>query len=159
MKPSSFGIGRINEDVDEDDIESDESFLEYESLLEATKYKYKHTILNYHYRSNHEELIAFSNYAFYNGNLIVTSLANASSNEKPIERIKVEDGLWLDKKNDRKAEEVIKLIKKILMTRRNDETIGVITFNISQMNLIDYLIEKEKMKDQKFAKKNGERRE
>lgn len=148
LKPSSLGQGRILDEIDEDEIS--DGFLEYESLLDAARYKYKHTMLNYHYRSRYEELIAFSNYAFYNGKLMVTSLAK-KSDEKPIERIKVENGIWIDKKNEEEANQVVKLVKEILNTRKNNETIGVITFNSSQMNLIEDLIEKEKMLDINFA--------
>lgn len=148
LKPSSLGKGRILDEIDEEEIS--DGFLEYESLLDASRYKYKHTMLNYHYRSKYEELIAFSNYAFYNGKLMVTSIADKKE-EKPIERIKVENGLWIDKKNEQEANEVVKLVKNILNTRKNNETIGVITFNSSQMNLIEDLIEKEKMIDSKFA--------
>ncbi len=148
LKPSSLGQGRILDEIDED--ETSDGFLEYESLLDAARYKYKHTMLNYHYRSKYEELIAFSNYAFYNGKLMVTSLAQ-KSDEKPIERIKVENGMWIDKKNEQEANQVVKLVKKILKTRKNNETIGVITFNSSQMNLIEELIEKEKMIDTNFG--------
>ena len=148
LKPSSLGQGRILDEIDEDEIS--DGFLEYESLLDAARYKYKHTMLNYHYRSKYEELIAFSNYAFYNGKLMVTSLAQ-KSDEKPIERIKVENGMWIDKKNEQEANQVVKLIKEILKTRKNNETIGVITFNSSQMSLIEDLIDKEKMIDTNFA--------
>ena len=148
LKPSSLGQGRILDEIDEDEIS--DGFLEYESLLDAARYKYKHTMLNYHYRSKYEELIAFSNYAFYNGKLMVTSLAQ-KTDEKPIERIKVENGMWIDKKNEQEANQVVKLVKEILNNRKNNETIGVITFNSSQMNLIEDLIEKEKMIDTNFA--------
>lgn len=148
LKPSSLGQGRILDEIDEEEIS--DGFLEYESLLDAARYKYKHTMLNYHYRSKYEELIAFSNYAFYNGKLMVTSLSDKKE-EKPIERIKVENGQWIDKKNQQEANEVVKLVKNILKNRKNNETIGVITFNSSQMNLIEDLIEKEKMLDSEFA--------
>ena len=146
LKPSSLGKGRILDEVDEEEIS--DGFLEYESLLDAARYKYKHTMLNYHYRSKYEELIAFSNTAFYDGKLLV--MANYPYNGKPIERIKV-DGRFIDKKNEVEAIEVVKLVKQILNNRQNNETFGVITFNSSQMNLIEDLIEKEKMKDSDFS--------
>lgn len=148
LKPSSLGQGRILDEIDEEEIT--DGFLEYESLLDAAKYKYKSTMLNYHYRSKYEELIAFSNYAFYDGKLMVISNANRTD-EKPIERIKIENGQWINKQNEQEAQTVIKLIKNILITRKNNETIGVITFNASQMNLIEDLIEKEKNLDSNFA--------
>lgn len=148
LKPSSLGLGRVSDE--EDTEEYNDGFLEYESLLEASKYKFRNTMLEYHYRSKYEELISFSNYAFYNGKLMVTSDAKRG-NEKPIERIKVENGLWIDKKNEKEADEVVKLVKKILTTRKNNESIGVITFNSNQMDLIEDKLEKEKMKDIEFA--------
>ena len=148
LKPSSLGQGRILDEIDEEEIT--DGFLEYESLLDAAKYKYKSTMLNYHYRSKYEELIAFSNYAFYDGKLMIISNANRTD-EKPIERIKIENGQWINKQNEQEAQTVIKLIKNILITRKNNETIGVITFNASQMNLIEDLIEKEKNLDSNFA--------
>lgn len=150
LKPSSLGQGRILDEPDEMDDEISDGFLDYESLLDAARFKFKHTMLSYHYRSKYEELIAFSNYAFYDGKLIVTSVANKTE-EKPIERIKVDDGLWIDKKNVAEAKCVVKKLKEILKSRKNNETIGVITFNSSQMTLIEDLIEKEKAKDDEFA--------
>ena len=144
LKPSSLGQGRILDEPDEMDDEISDGFLDYESLLDAARFKFKHTMLSYHYRSKYEELIAFSNYAFYDGKLIVTSVANKTE-EKPIERIKVDDGLWIDKKNVAEAKCVVKKLKEILKSRKNNETIGVITFNSSQMTLIEDLIEKEKL--------------
>ena len=148
LKPSSLGKGRILDEIDEEEIL--DGFLEYESLLDAARYKYKHTMLNYHYRSKYEELIAFSNTAFYDNKLL--AMSNYPYLESPIERIKV-DGILEDKKNIKEAEETVKLVKKILNDRKNNETIGVITFNISQMNLIEELIEKEKNLDSDFAVK------
>lgn len=149
LKPSNLGQGRILDEVDEDEIT--DGFLEYESLLDAARYKYNHTMLNYHYRSKYEELIAFSNYAFYSGKLMVTSLAQNTS-KRPIERIMVKNGKWINKKNEAEAHQVVEVVKNILNKRKSDETIGVITFNASQMNLIEDLIEKEKMLDEKFAR-------
>ena len=146
LKPSSLGKGRILDEIDEDEI--DDGFLEYESLLDAARYKFKHTMLNYHYRSKYEELIAFSNTAFYDGKLLV--MANYPYDGNPIERIKV-DGLFIDKKNELEAKETVKLVKQILNNRKNNETFGVITFNSAQMNLIEDLIEKEKNIDTDFS--------
>ena len=148
LKPSSLGTGRILDEIDEE--EENDGFLEYESLLDASYYKFRNTLLNYHYRSNYAELINFSNYAFYNGRLLVATKM-ADSNYKPIERIKVEEGRWIDKQNLAEAKKTVELVKKILKERKNNETIGVITFNSSQMELIEDLIEKEKNLDSEFA--------
>lgn len=150
LRPSSLGKGRILDEVNDDDmIETLTDFLGYESLLDAANYKYYRTMLNYHYRSRYEELINFSNYAFYHGRLMITTNARATD-ASPIERIKVNDGRWIDKKNDAEAKATVELVKKILRERKNNETLGVITFNISQMYLIDDYLEKEKAIDPEF---------
>lgn len=148
LKPSSLGKGRILDEIDEDVIENVD-LLEYESLLDTSENKFRNTMLEYHYRSKYSELIAFSNAAFYKNRLLVSANSSVPT-EPPIERIFVEDGRWIQKKNIQEANRVIKLVKEILINRKENETIGVITFNSSQMSLIEDEIEKEKGKDPQF---------
>ncbi len=124
--------------------------VEAKSLLELSKYKYENITLNYHYRSMYEELINFSNYAFYGGNIEVVPNINSDKNSSPIERIKI-DGRWIERKNLKEAEETVKLVKNILKTRENNETIGIITFNITQKECIEELLEREANKDVEFG--------
>jgi superfamily I DNA and/or RNA helicase len=108
--------------------------------------------LNYHYRSRYDELINFSNYAFYNGRLQVSPnlIKLESSEKKPIERI-MDKGTWVDRKNKEEAQKVVDLIDKILKERKENETVGIITFNIQQKDLIDDMLEERAMKDESFA--------
>ena len=159
LRPSSLGFGRI--DNDEDDMIDEEigSALEEESLLDLARFKYNQVMLNYHYRSKYQELIEFSNYAFYNGNINVSP--NKANTVKPIEVIKIENGLWQKRTNRAEAVRVVSLIKELLNTRKNNETIGVETFNVSQQDLIQDLLEEECVKDATFAslyKKECERK-
>lgn len=143
LRPSALGFGRIdNEDeLFEEEILQDVS-LDAKSLLDLARYKYKETLLNYHYESNYEELISFSNYAFYDGKLIV-SPNQKESPKPPIEYVHVEEGIFHNRQNVEEAKEVVKIIKKIFRTRKNNETIGVITFNSAQRDLIENHIDKE----------------
>ena len=108
--------------------------------------------MNYHYRSRYDELINFSNYAFYNGRLQVSPnlIKLESSEKKPIERI-MDKGTWVDRKNKEEAQKVVDLIDKILKERKENETVGIITFNIQQKDLIDDMLEERAMKDESFA--------
>ena len=122
--------------------------LEEESLLDLAKVTYKGVHLNYHYRSIYEELISFSNYAFYRAQLQVSP--NTSINgEPPIERIKVA-GKWLSRQNMVEAEKVVDLAAQLLKTRKNNETIGIITFNITQKDLIEDLLDRRAYSDNVF---------
>ncbi len=146
LRPSKFGLGRIDSEGMED-YDEYSGVLEEESLLDLAKHRYHEVMLNYHYRSQYEELIAFSNYAFYEGKLHVCPNAEIST-EKPIERIKV-NGRWVERKNEVEACEIITLLKKIFQERTN-ETIGIITFNSTQKDLILDKIEQECLNNPEF---------
>lgn len=152
LRPSSLGIGRLE---DEDEYYEDKVLrnvsIDAKSLLDLARYKYQETILNYHYRSKYEELIAFSNHAFYDGKLIV-SPNQSNSVKPPIEYVYVKDGIFENRRNIEEAKAVIKLIKKIFRDRTNNETIGVITFNSTQRDLIENYIDEELFKRSRYQK-------
>lgn len=151
LKPSSLGQSRIDYDDMEldEEAQSDSMILEEDSLLDLARFKYPEVLLDYHYRSKYEELIAFSNYAFYGGRLNVSP--NFSQPKKPpITVIKVEDGCWIKRSNEAEAKRTIELIKEFFSTRKNDETLGVITFNSNQRDLIMDMLDKECVIDKDF---------
>jgi superfamily I DNA and/or RNA helicase len=152
LRPSSLGVGRVeDEDIYQEDGLLKDISVDAKSLLDLARYKYKETILNYHYRSQYEELIAFSNYAFYEGKLIVSP--NKKNPEKPpIEYIYVKDGIFDNRRNLEEGKTVVSLLRKILKERQNNESIGVITFNSTQRDLIENLIDEELYKRGKYQK-------
>ncbi len=152
LRPSSLGIGRLEDEDDyfEDEVLRDVS-MDAKSLLDLARYKYDETILNYHYRSQYEELIAFSNHAFYEGKLIV-SPNQSNSVKPPIEYVHVKDGIFENRRNEEEAKAVIKLIKKVFRERQDNETIGVITFNSTQRDLIENYIDEELFKRSRYQK-------
>ncbi len=155
LRPSSLGVGRIEWDSDDDDLDDDiNTALEEESLLDLARARYDSILLNFHYRSKYEELIAFSNYAFYGGRLYVSPNVIEPS-KPPIEVFRVK-GLWEDKSNKAEAKKVIELLRKIFAERKSNETIGIITFNASQRDLINDLLDDECAKDAEFGKVVGD---
>ena len=151
LRPSSLGVGRIEYDSDEDDLDDDVSTaLEEESLLDLARARYDSILLNFHYRSKYEELIAFSNYAFYGGRLYVSPNV-VEPPKPPIETVRVQ-GIWEDKSNKEEAKKVVEILRNIFAERKNDETIGIITFNASQRDLINDMIDEECTKDGAFGK-------
>ena len=150
LRPTKLFTGRFEENPDElaEDEDSNEA-LEEPSLLDLAKYKYKDVMLQYHYRSKYEELIAFSNHAFYDGKLIVSP--NVSTPEtSPIEVHKIEDGRWINTANRKEAEYCVKLIKQIFAERKKNETIGIITFNSHQHDMVEDCIDEECARDKDF---------
>lgn len=164
LRPSSLGTGRMGNEIDDEHEAIEDAAIEEESLLDAAKYKYYPPVdLKYHYRSLYEELIAFSNHAFYKGKLYVSP--NVKDGETPIEVHKVEGGVWANRSNIQEGRKVVELLKDFFDKRQNKESIGIITFNSSQRDLITDLIDEECAQNQEFAsrikyeysrKKNGE---
>ncbi len=151
LRPSSLGEGRIelNEDLLDEDAEISAA-LEEESLLDLARFRYPDILLNTHYRSKYEELIDFSNYAFYKGRLFVAP--NTDMPEKPpIEVHLVDNATWINRANRLEAEKIVALIKEFFETRQNNETIGVIAFNASQRDMIYDVIDEESLKDPAFG--------
>lgn len=151
LRPSSLGEGRFDmaNDLIDEDAEIDAA-LEEESLLDLARFRYPDVLLNTHYRSKYEELIDFSNYAFYKGRLFVAP--NTDAPEKPpIEVHLVDDAVWQGRSNRKEAEKVVWLIKNFFKNRQNNETVGVIAFNASQRDLIYDVIDEESLKDHEFG--------
>lgn len=150
LRPSSLGDGRIG--FDEEAYEpTDEvaAALEEESLLDLARFKYPEILLNYHYRSRYEELIAFSNAAFYKGRLMISPNVT-QPNEPPISVVYTPNGRWEDRCNRAEAEAVIALLRDFFASGL-DETIGIITFNVAQRDLICDLLDAECNRDSDFA--------
>lgn len=150
LRPSNLGVGRVEIDPDElDEDEEVDAVLEEESLLDLARFKYCDVLLNFHYRSKYEELIAFSNYAFYDGRLYVSPNPQEPA-IPPIEVHKMEDGKWINRANISEAKYIVSLLKDFFKQRMNNETIGIITFNSNQRDLIDDMIDAECAVDNEF---------
>ena len=141
LRPSSLGDGRIAVD----DEEESEAALEEESLLDLARFKFPEVMLSYHYRSRYEELIAFSNAAFYGGKLNISP--NPDPPKAPPINVHKVNGRWEDRINRAEAEKVVELISEHLaenaaLPAESRETLGVITFNALQRDHILDLIDK-----------------
>ena len=150
LRPTTTFMKRyMGANVDDDHDYSKQAALEVESLLDLAISRFNSANITYHYRSKKQELIDFSNKAFYNGALQIAPNVVKEAHNKPIERILV-NGLWNDRKNIVEAKKVVELLKQILKTRKNNETIGIITFNVEQESYIEDLIEEECCVDTSF---------
>ena len=152
LRPTTTFMKRyMGSNVDDNMDYSTQAALEVESLLDLAVSRFTSTNINYHYRSKNEELIDFSNKAFYDNTLQIAPNVSKNIRHKPIERILV-NGTWDDRKNIVEAKRVVDLIKTIIKTRKNNETIGIITFNVEQENCIEDLIDKRLGQDEEFRR-------
>lgn len=100
-------------------------------------------MLEIHYRSRYGELIDFSNRAFYGGRLNIPNRHSTKELDaaRPLEFIEV-NGLYENQTNRKEAACVVRILKK-LWSRPSDRcpSVGVVTFNQKQAELIEDVLE------------------
>lgn len=145
MPPTSFFAGNT---VDEEnlDIEDLDSILDDCLALGMPQ-----AHLQWHYRSRHESLIAFSNHEFYENSML--TFPSVNDREKRVKFVNPEG--FFDRGKGRVNEGEAKAIIAEILRRYHDtelqqQTIGVVTFNISQQVLIEDLLQEELRKDAEF---------
>lgn len=149
MPPSDyFQSNSIEYDLEEDDDESMQAqeILNSESLLDyASINGYLKTMLGVHYRSEHQDLIEFSNHAFYKGRLMPIPKLD---DYRPIEYIKV-NGLYDEHINKDEASNIIEWISSNAASLKMP-SIGVATLNLHQAEYIKELISQKRTDDRDF---------
>ena len=146
MPPTNF----FQKGENESDDSTPEDTEDLESILDECIVAGVHsTHLNWHYRSRHESLIAFSNHHYYEDRLY--TFPAARNTEKLGIRFEfVPDGIY-DRKatrtNRKEAEALVKYIfDRLERTKGKYRSIGVVTFSQAQKDLIEDLVEKERTK-------------
>jgi len=109
--------------------------------------------LRWHYRSHHESLIAFSNANYYDNTLLTFPSCDDMTTRVTLRQI---DGLYdrgRSRTNGSEADAIVKEIKKRLENpETKDLSIGVITFNVSQKNLIEEKLDAMLARNKELAK-------
>lgn len=154
-----FDLFRVRDDDESLEEELVDETMLSESLLVLAKRIYGPRYLAWHYRSKYQELIDFSNHAFYDGHLQVSPNILKVPAEPPIRWIQCGNGVWTDRKNIPEAELVIDEVKRILTDDRKNrkhQSIGIITFNESQQMAILDEIDRRRKQDPEFDELYGE---
>ncbi|TWU18275.1 DUF3320 domain-containing protein [Allorhodopirellula heiligendammensis] len=145
LPPTNF-FGRTDDDETNDGIEDHDKDLE--SILDEAKASGLPTLqLNWHYRSRHESLIAFSNWNYY-GNELVTFPA-AESEDRGVSFVYLPDAIYdrgKSRTNRKEAEAIVRdavarMIRNLELPEKERLTFGVITFNSQQQSLIQDLFD------------------
>lgn len=167
MPPSSYFQSNADLlDIDEDNTndfftETDEQIAlsESESLLQyATDLPHVNkSYLDFHYRSNHQALINFSNNAFYGGNLVTFPHFEVY---RPIE-FRAVNGRYETRTNPSEVAEILKILQMEIHTNQNGKypSVGIATFNINQRNLIIETLNRVAEEDPTFGSKLRELKE
>ena len=135
MPPTSFFATNT---VDEDNLEAED----LESILDdclALNMPQSHLL--WHYRSRHESLIAFSNSQFYENKLF--TFPSVNDRESKVRLVHVDGVFDRGKTRTNKAEAqavVAEIKRRCTDPELSQQSLGVVTFNISQQHLIDDLL-------------------
>lgn len=129
------------------------------NLLALGKTVLPRSMLQIHYRSKYRELIAFSNAAFYSNDLSVPVRHPESviQNIRPIEVVRV-DGIYANQTNKGEAEKVVDLLAE-KWTSTDRPSIGVVTFNAKQADLIEDVLEERAENDLIFRQALSQERD
>lgn len=136
LPPTAFFVSDYS---DEDNLENEDldSILD-DCLALAMPSKY----LLYHYRSQHESLIAFSNAMYYNNKLLTFPSADALVSRVSMRYI--ENGIYdrgYSKRNMIEAQSLVEeVIRRLSDPVLKQQSIGVVTFSSVQQELIDNLL-------------------
>jgi superfamily I DNA and/or RNA helicase len=87
--------------------------------------------LRYHYRSQHSDLIRFSNRYFYDNALEVFPIY--AKDTQPIEWIYLPNGRYVDQQNELEAQEIAGQIQKYI---KSDKSLGIVAFSETQLQAI-----------------------
>ena len=149
LPPTRFFQKRIEAEEGEEEIEDMESFLEDCLALNMPQ-----AYLEWHYRSQHESLIAFSNKMFYDSKML--TFPSPNDQETRVGMRFVENGVYEKGKryNAVEAAAVVEEVYRRVMDRRYaGESIGIIAFSISQQNCIEDAMDEMAAKHPKFYQK------
>lgn len=145
LPPTNF-FGKADSDAENSELEDYEKDLE--SILDETKASGLPMLqLNWHYRSRHESLIAFSNWNYYGNNLV--TFPAAESEDRGVTFHHVANATYdrgKSRTNRMEAEAIVAYamgrMKRCLRKPEEERlTYGVVTFNSQQQGLIQDLFD------------------
>lgn len=144
LPPTNFFASTTNNFDGDYDIKDEEDYSEVvsDSILEESASVLPNRTLLWHYRSKHENLIAFSNREIYKNNLITFPNSINNVPDMGVEYIYVKDGCYDrggKKNNIREAEECVRLVFEHI-DKHPDRSLGIIAFSESQQTAIENAI-------------------
>jgi len=144
LPPTSF-FDRVIDDDEEDPTTIEES----ESILDATLPMFPARRLRWHYRSQHESLIAFSNHSFYDSDLVLFPSPHKGTDSYGVRYSRVPRGCFINRRNMEEAKIISEAVREHFR-HRPGETLGVVAMNAEQRLQIESAIESLAKEDSVF---------
>lgn len=139
LPPTTFFDVSMADDFDEDDYYDDDAGA-FESILDLCgTVGLPERMLQWHYRSRREGLIAFSNNFLYDNRLVTFPAPDFDGAGTGVEFRHVADGIYdrsRSRTNAREVQEVLEIVRSHAATCP-DKSLGVVTFSQAQMTAID----------------------
>lgn len=150
LPPTAF-FRKLGEDdgaAGEADEDEPNALADRDSILNALDARlgrdFSERYLSVHYRSQHEDLIRFSNHYYYDGRLMVFPSPERKSPDLGIRDIFVPDGRYdagASRTNETEARRAVDTVLNLMRTRPSDESIGVVALSRAQSDLIERLFD------------------
>lgn len=143
LPPTSVGERGVDDVEDGTDVADRESILD-ECLASNIPYRR----LDWHYRSRHESLIAFSNHAYYTGKLV--TFPSPVTEDRAVCYVAVPGGVYERGTGRVNREEARSVVADIVRRLKEPgfaiekRSIGIVTFNGEQQRLIENLLDQER---------------
>lgn len=132
---SFFAVSGFEDESVDEDVAGD-----YDSILDLMKASgsFNSMTLNWHYRSRHEHLIAYSNSAFYGGRLITFPGAESESSDLGLKMFRV-DGVYRRAAGADNPIEAAAVAARIIhhFDTRSGLSLGVVAFSTAQRDAIE----------------------
>jgi very-short-patch-repair endonuclease len=143
LPPTNFFQTIESDEFNDDEAGTTEA--SFESILNAFDgCGFPSKMLNWHYRSKDESLIAFSNYHFYENRLYTFPNSDLNNPSTGLKFIYVKDGVYKRgvgaRHNLKEAEVVAELVREHLMTTP-ELSLGIVAFSVSQRQAIEFEID------------------
>ena len=130
-----------------DDEDVDETILDdTESILDVCLKQFPYRRLRWHYRSQHESLIQFSNKKFYDDDLIIFPSPKGDARDFGVHHTFIDNPSYKSGRNRNEAEIVAENIIYHLK-HHNDRSLGVAAFNKRQAEELQLIFDKKKEKE------------
>ena len=148
LPPTSFFQKGLDEEEAAEDLES--------VLDECLHAGFMSCFLDWHYRSRHESLIAYSNHRYY-GNRLHVFPAAVQSDRTGVSFVHVPDGVYEARGrriNRREAEVVADQVVQYVQDPGNEsKSIGVVAFSEAQRNLIEDILDERRAANSELERK------
>ena len=147
LPPTSF-FQRSPEDIPEEDLAA----ADQESILkQCIASGMPEMRLLWHYRSRHESLISFSNRKYYDNSLVTFPSPAARSTAVTLHRIQGVYGRGGSRTNPKEAQHItshlVATLRSYLKGKSTPRSIGVVTFNSQQQQLVENLLDQKRRDD------------